>query len=65
MTPEDVRNRVTTINNLRHDDEAAHSEEDDLYKDVLQLIALGAVEPAALAREALKTKTIKFARWCA
>ena len=41
MNIDQIRNRVRHIENLRRDDEAAHSE------------------------EALKTKTIDFARWCA
>lgn len=65
MSPEDVRNRVATINTLRWDDETAHGEEDDLYEAVLRVIADGAANAPELAREALKTKTIRFARWCA
>lgn len=47
------------------DDEAAHSEEDKLHRDVLFAIALGAADPSELAAEALKTGAIEFARWCA
>ncbi|GAA0972808.1 hypothetical protein Q7689_00470 [Nocardiopsis tropica] len=65
MTPQDVASRVNYVNNLRGDDEVAHSEEDDLYADVLQAIADGADSPAALARVALGTKSINFNRWCA
>ena len=65
MTPQDIRNRTAAINNIRHDDEAAHIKEDDLHQDVLQAIADGAADPAALAREALKTKDLDFARWYA
>ena len=65
MDVDQVRNRVRHIDNIRHDDEAAHIKEDDLHQDVLQAIADGAADPAALAREALKTKDLDFARWCA
>ena len=65
MTPEDVRNRVATIDNIRHDHEAAHATEDDLYRDVLERIAEGTPQAAELAEEALRTKDIDFARWCA
>lgn len=65
MTPQDIRDRIAAINNIRHDDEAAHGEEDDLHQDVLQAIADGAADPDALAREALRTKDLDFARWYA
>ena len=65
MDVDQVRNRVRHIDNIRSDDEAAHAEEDTLHQDVLQAIADGAANPAALAEEALKTKNIDFARWCA
>lgn len=65
MDIEQARNRVRHIDNIRRDDEAAHAEEDTLHQDALQAIADGAPNPAALATEALKTKNIDFARWCA
>ncbi|MFJ9558320.1 hypothetical protein ACIRPH_31320 [Nocardiopsis sp. NPDC101807] len=65
MTPQDVASRVNYVNNLRGDDEVAHSAEDDLYADVLQAIADGADSPAELARVALGTKSINFNRRCA
>ena len=65
MDVDQVRNRVRHIDNIRSDDEAAHAEEDNLHEDVLQAIADRADNPAALAEEALKTKNIDFARWCA
>lgn len=65
MDVDQVRNRVRHIDNIRSDDEAAHAEEDTLHEDVLQAIADRADNPAALAEEALKTKNIDFARWCA
>jgi len=50
------------------DFERAHSEEDKLHQDVLWYIATGHLtmaEARVLAYEALRTKTIRFARTCA
>lgn len=58
-----VRERVKRIADIAHDDEAAHSAEDQLYEDVLKRIANGCTEPEKLAREALKTKKFDFGRW--
>lgn len=44
------------------DNEVAHSREDHLHTEVLQAIAAGAPDPAALATAALQTRTIKFER---
>ena len=60
-----VREAVARINGIRHDDEVAHGHEDVLYVAVLQAIAGGAPDAAALAAEALRTQEIDFARWCA
>ncbi|WP_433701746.1 hypothetical protein [Nocardiopsis sp. CA-288880] len=65
MTPQDIRDRVARIEANRDDDETAHSMEDDLYTDVLKAIAGGAPNATELAREALRTVDIDFARWCA
>jgi hypothetical protein len=66
MTPEDVQQYVERIRENALDDEAAHGMEDALWADVLEAIASGAAEePAALARAALATLDIEFARWCA
>jgi hypothetical protein len=61
----EIRTRVARIEAIRHDDEVAHSMEDDLYADVLRAIANGAENAAELAREALRTGDIDFARWTA
>lgn len=47
------------------DDERAHGLEDELWERVLQAIAAGAENSRELAAEALKTKDMAFARWCA
>lgn len=66
LTVEDVKARVEEIRRIAVDDEVAHSTEDDLHQNVLSAIAEGSCDdPAACAKEALKTRDIKFARWCA
>jgi hypothetical protein len=71
MNIADVRERVEMIDHCRGDDETAHSEEDKLRRDVLTYIADGdwvESDPLAvrdIAREALRTERIDFARWCA
>lgn len=65
MTPDDVRARVQHIADISADDESAHGAEDRLHVDVLRAVAAGHPDAAALAREALKTDDIDFARWCA
>ena len=66
MTVDEIKAAVTKIEGLTHDDEAAHAEEDDLHVAVLKAIADGkCADPAACAREALKTTEMKFARWLA
>ncbi len=64
-TREDVVRRVAKIVGMAGDDEAAHGEEDALHEDVLKAIAAGALNPAELAAEALKTLEIEFSRWYA
>lgn len=46
------------------DDGRAHAREDDLYEAVLRAIANGDPNSQALAQAALKTKELKFSRWC-
>ena len=65
MTVQDVEDQVANIRAVAGDDEAAHSWEDQLRQSVLEAIANGADNPADLARAALKTSDIEFARWCA
>lgn len=58
--------RVAAIRAIADDDEVAHSEEDKLHKAVLKAIADGVWRepPALLAKAALKTTEIDFARHC-
>ncbi len=67
LTVADVTAEVERIRAMRFDDEMAHNAEDELHQRVLAAIADGNTgdPPAVLAREALKTRDIEFARWCA
>ena len=65
MTLEEARARVELIRAIAGDDERAHSEEDKLRADVLRAIMFGCEQPAMLAKVALETGDIEFARWCA
>ena len=65
MTTDEIKERVAAIGKIAWDDEVAHGQEDQLYADVLRYLAAGLGEAAELAREALKTEEISFARWCA
>ena len=58
--------RVEQIRRFASDDEAAHSEEDELHQQVLALIADGGCpNPQRWAELVLKTREMDFARWCA
>lgn len=64
MTIKDVKGRLKAIEELKGDDEAAHGQEDALWQDVLLAIAKGETyDSKGLAREALKSKKLDFARW--
>lgn len=66
MSVDDVEKALRRIKRIRADDETAHMDEDDLHVEVLEAIAAGeCADPVALAREALKSREIDFARWCA
>jgi tellurite resistance protein len=65
VTVEDVRAEVEAIRAIARDDERAHGREDELHQAVLVAISDGAANAVDLAREALKTQDVKFARWCA
>lgn len=65
MTIEQVKERVKHIESISNDDEAAHSNEDALWRDVLSAVAKGHPDSVKLAKEALKTEKISYARWCA
>lgn len=65
MTVDEIRERIADIIRQDGDDEVQHSMEDGLHYAVLEAIAAGSPDAAALAREALLTAEIDFARWCA
>ena len=65
ITVGDVEAEVQIINDIRGDDEAAHSREDRLRQEVLEAIAEGSEDAQDLATAVLKTSEIKFTRWCA
>lgn len=65
MTPKQVRARVNKIRAMAGDADIAHGEEDKLHQDVLWYIATGYLtieEARDLAYEAMRTRTIRFAR---
>ena len=67
MKLSDIRRRVREIGGISvNDAEKAHAREDTLWSDVLQAIADGDhadIDPAVLARAALKTVELSFPRW--
>lgn len=65
MTVEEIRKAVEEIAAEARDFEVAHGDEDSLHVSVLEAIAAGAPNAQELAREALKTLDLKFARYCA
>ncbi len=62
ITVKEVKDIVNSFSE-NEDWEGIHMEEDDMYEDVLRAIAEGDPHSKLLAREALKSKNIKFARW--
>jgi septum formation topological specificity factor MinE len=58
MTAQEARKRLEAIKAMAGDDEAAHSAEDALRRDILEAIQ-------ELSEIALETSLIDFARWCA
>ncbi len=61
-----IEGLIKFIEENRHDDESAHQAEDELRRYVLHAIAQGGeVLAADLARLALSTQDVRFAKWCA
>lgn len=60
-----IEARVAAIARLVNDPEAAHGEEDSIWFDVLTNIASGMSNARELAAAAVRTRDIKFPRWCA
>jgi len=66
MTEADINRKLKEIEAISGDDEAAHSKQDALFREVLEFIAKhGAYRSASLAEAALKVLDIEFSRWCA
>ncbi len=66
MKIETVARRVGQIRQIVDDDEAAHFDEDRLWRNVLEFIATGECpDPTAFAICAIQTRSIEFARWYA
>jgi hypothetical protein len=64
MTNEQALVWYNKIVEMRGDDEAAHGQEDSFREAVLQAVADGADNSIDLAKLALRTSEIEFARWC-
>ena len=69
ITVKEVKKIVNSLANGMNADwadyEDMHIEEDDMCEDVLRAIAEGDPHSKLLAREALKSKNVKFTRWYA
>lgn len=66
MTLEEITQKIQQIEDAKHDDETAHSLEDDLHQAVLKSIANKTCPtPRTAAWLALTTLKIDFERWCA
>ena len=66
ITVKEVKDIVNSFTDSQNEDyEEMHIEEDDMYEDVLRAIADGDPHSKQLAREALKSKNVEFARWYA
>lgn len=63
MTTDDALERLARIGDMSGDDEAAHSEEDGFFADVLREVAGGNPYARDLAKIALRSYDIEFARW--
>jgi hypothetical protein len=64
ITVDQVRERVSLIEQSKWDGEKAHSLEDALHRDVLEALAAGVRGGRSLATAALRTREIEFPRWC-
>ncbi len=68
-TLDDIRLRLASLQleafKSRPDHEGLHSDEDQIWADVLEAIADGRVEPVEAARLALETREMDFCRWYA
>jgi hypothetical protein len=66
MTPQIVREYLLYLEDLKDNEEIAHSEEDDLYFWILKSISLETCENIKeCCRIAITSKKINFPRWTA
>ena len=69
MDLQDIKNILLAIQFADGDDEAQHSLEDKMLWDFVTHISKGVddspIELSIMASEILKSKDIKFCRWCA
>lgn len=67
MTPDDAQARVDHIRDVAGDDEDAHYEQDQLFRDALAAIASESSDEWAqqLAKVVLQVTDIEFSRWYA
>lgn len=63
---EDIETKIAEVKRLADsgDNEAAHSAEDFLYESFVRFISVLNGQVSEVAKEILKTKDFKFARWC-
>lgn len=65
ITIKEAKERVNYIEEIKGDDEAAHSAEDKLYHEFITDISKRKDRIGKIARVILTTDNIHFAHWCA
>lgn len=60
MSEEELKAKVNRVIKMAGDDEAAHSEEDDLHLEVIEAFC-----PDWVKKEIKRLSKADFARWCA
>jgi hypothetical protein len=65
MTLEEIKARIEKIKAISDDPEAAHSAEDDLYRDFIDHVAKRKDKIGEMAYYVLKSKQLDFPRYTA
>jgi len=65
MDEAEIKRRVQRIEDMSGDHEAAHSEADQFYIDVIKFVAGGGILTKQMAEEVLAVEGIEFSRHCA
>ena len=65
MKVKEAEQRVEEIEDIKTDDESAHSAEDSLRRDFIIHVAKRKDAIGNIARIILRTENMNFARWCA